>query len=814
VCAPAGFGKTTLVAQWLAARGEPVAWLSLDEEDSDPSRFLTYLIHALQSVASIGKSILQSFDAGSDSIRPAMTSLINELDEREDSIVLVLDDYHEIDSVEIDQALELLVARMPRSLRLVLTSREDPPFALARMRARSQLVELRARDLRFTPEESANFLRESMGIDLSDDDILVLERRTEGWIAGLQLAAISLQGERDVSRFVTSFSASHRFVMDYLMEEVVERQPSSVRDFLVRTSVLDRFCASLCDAVLESEPGASEKTLRHLERVNLFLIPLDSDRRWYRYHHLFGELLRERAADSAALHDRASRWFEKHDLSLEAFRHAASAGDTARALELVYSGEVPLYFRGHVRPVLRWIESLPDGELDATPDLLVHYAWILWTAHKSDVALTVLERLPSQERLSDRNRGLVAALRAMLASNAYDTETIMREAHSALDLLGPDDAHVRLSVLRTHGVAHHYRGERAEAREIYQEVIRESQRSGNRFMEILTTSGLGILEESELRLTEARALHRRVIDLMGEPTQPLACASWLGLARIAYRRNDLENAREWATRGIELAEEIEGIDVPVEGAVLLARIAYAQGATTEADASLAEADARATEHRYSVQLHSIARLRTRRLALSGETSEARSLVSRSALGANDCARVELSDGEFEAAAELLDPDASEAAPDEQAVATLLRAMVLVGTDRIDEAIGATAGLVTELRAEDNVRILADEGQPIVPLLEECVRSGVEPEFATRVLTLLDASGPNTEAAAKRTEIGLSRRELEVLRHLAAGLSNREIAERLFVSLSTVKGHTTHIYEKLGANRRTDAVARAREHGLI
>jgi LuxR family maltose regulon positive regulatory protein len=315
-------------------------------------------------------------------------------------------------------------------------------------------------------------------------------------------------------------------------------------------------------------------------------------------------------------------------------------------------------------------------------------------------------------------------------------------------------------------------------------------------------------------LTKARTLHTRVTELVGEPTQPIACASWLGLARIAYQRNDLANARVWADRGIELAETIEGIDVPVEGAVLLARIAYAEGAREQADAALEEARTRAREHGYAVQLREVARLRAHRLALSGGIPDARNLVAEARLTAIDEARVELAAGDDGAARALLEPALKSRATDETAGPTLLMAMALVGSGRADEATDSVAGLLSALRAEDNVRLIADEGPAVVPLLEECVRAGIEPVFATRVLAVLDAASPQAAVAAQRDEVGLSRRELEVLRLLAGGLSNREIAERLFVSLSTVKGHATRIYEKLGANRRTDAVARARERGLV
>jgi len=814
VCAPAGFGKTTLVAQWLAACHEPVAWFSLDEQDSDPVRFLTYLIHALQSVAPVGQSVLNAMDAGTGSIAAGITSLMNELDARDDRIVLVLDDYHELDSPEIDRALQMLVDHMPRSLRLIIISREDPPIAATRLRARAHLSELRARDLRFTRDDAGSFLRESMGLDLSDDDIHALEQRTEGWVAGLQLAAVSLRDEPDVSRFIASFSASHRFVLDYLLEEVFERQPAWAQDFLVETSILDRFCAPLCDTVLSAAPGSSEATIRHLERVNLFVVPLDSERRWYRYHHLFRQLLFDRAAHAPALHLRASQWFEENDLSFEAFRHAAAGGDVPRALRLVYSGEVPLYFRGHARGILNWIESLPDDVARETPELRIHHGWILWTAHQSDAAAAVLDGLPDLDRLPPRLRGLVAALRAVLASNTYDTGTIMREARAALELLGQDDGYVRLSVMRTLAVAHHYLDEREQARDTYREVIRESQRTGNQFMEILATTGLGMVEESELHLEEARTLHTRVIDLVGEPTQPVACAGWLGLARIAYQRNHLEDAAMWARRGTELAEAIEGIDVPVEGAVLLARIAYAAGTSDDGDAILDQAEARAGTSGYAVQLHAIACLRVRRLARSGRVADARTMLASAELGPLEEARVEIAAGAFEAAGALLEPYVEAGPTDERAAAVVLSALALVHAGRLDEGVACVAPLMPALRAENNIRFLSDEGPAVVPLLEECVRAGIEPAFATRVLAVLDAGSPRAAEAARWEAAGLSRRELEVLRLLAGGLSNKEIAAQLFVSLSTVKGHTTRIFEKLGASRRTEAVARARERGLV
>ena len=346
ISAAAGFGKTTLVSAWIAALqasprplgegpGVRAAWLSLDEGDSDPTRFLAYLIAALQTVApSVGQGALAALQAPQPPPPEAiLTAVLNDIAALPDRLILVLDDYHAVDAPAVDQALAFLLQNLPPALHLVIATREDPPLPLARLRARGQLTELRAADLRFTPAEAAEFLNQVMGLSLSPAEMAALEARTEGWIAGLHLAALSMQGRTDTAAFVETFSGSHRFVLDYLVEEVLQRQPAGVQDFLLRTAILDRLCGPLCDAVLQDASASGQDTLAYLERANLFIVPLDNERRWYRYHHLFGELLRQRLhqqlpADAiAGLHIRASLWYEANDLELEAFQHAAAAHD-------------------------------------------------------------------------------------------------------------------------------------------------------------------------------------------------------------------------------------------------------------------------------------------------------------------------------------------------------------------------------------------------------------------------------------------------------------------------------------------------------
>jgi len=349
ISAPAGFGKTTLVSEWVAGIEQPTAWLSLDEGENDPTRFITYLVAALQTLApSIGEGVLSALQSPQPPpIEALLVALLNDLSTIQDPFVLVLDDYHLLDSQAIDQVLTSLVERLPPHMHLVIATREDPRLPLARLRARGYLTEVRAADLRFTSAEAAAFLDQVMGLSLSAADIARLSRRTEGWIAGLQLAAISMQGQQDTAVFIRTFTSSHHFVMDYLVEEVLGQQSERVQTFLLRTSILDRFCAPLCDAVVRDPSAIGRETLDYLERANLFLVPLDNERRWYRYHHLFAELLRLRLQQStgsstgdegitiAELHRRASQWYEDNGLEMEAFHHAVAAQDVERAARLV-----------------------------------------------------------------------------------------------------------------------------------------------------------------------------------------------------------------------------------------------------------------------------------------------------------------------------------------------------------------------------------------------------------------------------------------------------------------------------------------------
>jgi LuxR family maltose regulon positive regulatory protein len=454
ISAPAGFGKTTLVSEWLTGCGSPAAWLSLDERDNDPARFISYLIKALQTIQEgIGKGLLAALQSPEPlQIETILTTLINEISTIPENFLLVLDDYHAIDSQPVDQSLIFFIEHQPPRMHLLIATREDPDLPLARLRALGQCTELRESDLRFTSEEASEFLSKVMGLDLSAESITALEARTEGWIAGLQLAAISMRGVKDTTGFIQSFTGSHRFVMDYLLEEVLKQQSKSIQNFLLRTSILDRMGGALCDAVLLDSSVPGQATLEYLERANLFIVPQDNERHWYRYHHLFGDLLRKRLGQSlipggiAELHIHASEWYENNDLMLDAFRHAAAANDIERAERLMESKKMPLHQRGAATMILSWLESLPKTVLDAKPALWWMQAAMLLIigqvtdaeeklqATEAALALTGLQCGGMDESSRDLI-GKIAAARANLAQLQAQTGTIFVQGQRALEII-------------------------------------------------------------------------------------------------------------------------------------------------------------------------------------------------------------------------------------------------------------------------------------------------------------------------------------------------------------------------------------------
>jgi LuxR family transcriptional regulator, maltose regulon positive regulatory protein len=818
VSAPAGFGKTTLLGEWVPGCTRPVTWLSLDEGDSDPARFLMYLIAALQKIAAtVGDAVLGALrSAQPPPPESILTALLNDIATISGEFVLVLDDYHIVDARSVDDAVAFLVEHLPPQMHLVIATREDPRLPLGRLRAQGQLAELRVVDLRFTQGEAAGFLNQVMHLDLSTDDIAALEARTEGWIAGLQLAAISMQGHGDAAAFIESFTGGHHFVLDYLTEEVLRHQSESVQAFLLRTSILERLCGPLCDAVALDPATSGQETLEYLERANLFTVPLDEERRWYRYHHLFADLLRQRLPerDVAELHVRASRWFEDSGMEVDAFRHAAAANDVARAERLIEGRGMPLHFRGAVAPVLTWVASLPDTVLDAWPSLWTAYASVLLATGQITAAEQKLQAAEAALRDAephDRARdllGRIAAIRATAAAGRNEVDAIIAQSRRALELLHPDNLAFRTSTAWKLGYAYHLQGDRAAASRAYAEVISIGRPSGNTVFTLMATIGLGGLHEVGNQLSEAAASYRRALQLAGEPPLPSVCEAHLGLARICYEWNDLDAARRHAQQGSRLARQMEIADRVVGCSVVLARLKLAQGDGPGAEVVLAEAAQLARQHNFVERIPEVAAAQVLALLHGGNVAAADRLARAHDLPVSR-ARTHLARGDPAAALAVLGPWRQQVEArgleDERLRVMALQAVAHHAHGDEDEAARLLGDALALAEPGGFIRTFVDEGRSMARLLSAAAAHGISPHYAGRLLAAFDAQ-PLVEP--------LSRRELEVLRLVAGGLSNHEICERLFLALNTVKGHNRRIFDKLQVRRRTEAVARARELGLI
>ena len=905
ISAPAGFGKTTLVSEWVSERvtdeggglkeeenlhpssltpapraGESVlhptkvAWLSLDDGDNDPTRFLTYLVAALQTlalsevegiVAGIGAGVLAALQSPEPPPAEALlTVLINEIATLPENFVLVLDDYHVIEAKPVDDALAFLVDHLPPQMHLVIATREDPRLPLARLRARGQLTELRAADLRFTPAEAAGFLNQVMGLNLSEADIAALETRTEGWIAGLQLAALSMRGHasRDVTSFIKSFTGSHHFVLDYLMEEVLGQQPESVQTFLLRTSILDRLCGPLCDAVLLGDahghpPSSASRqetsgqgTLEYLEHANLFIVPLDDERHWYRYHHLFAELLRQRLNQSAAssignevlsvaeLHVRASHWYENNDLILEAFHHAAAANDVERAVRLMESKGMPP-LPGAAAAILNWLDSLPTTVLNAQPALWWKQASLLLAMGQTTgveeklqaaeavvaaLAAPAAAALPDAD-LDDKTRNLIgqiAVTRAGLALAQHQAETILVQARSALEYLHPNNLPDRSEALQAMGYAYYLQGDRAAAGRAYAEALAIAQASGHIINTILATTSLGQIQQLENQLYLAAGTYQSVLQLVDDYSPSNAGVVYFGLARICYEWNDLESAEQHGERTMQLARQyIQFINRFILGEVFLARLKLVRGDVGGAAALLAQAEQSARRHDFVHRLPEVAAVQVLVLLRQGQVAAAAQLARQYELPLSQ-ARVHLAQSDPTAALAVLEPfhQKMEAKgwADERLKVMVLQAVALYLKGEEAPAVQLLGAALALAEPGGFIRLFVDEGPPMAELLTKMKgESGTlrEKEYIHKLLAAFgNQERPHPSSFSPQPLFEpLSQRELEILRLIAQGLSNREIGERLFLALDTVKGHNRHIFDKLQVQRRTEAITRARELGL-
>jgi LuxR family maltose regulon positive regulatory protein len=873
ISAPAGFGKTTLVSEWVAARERPAAWLSLDAGDNDLNHFLAYSVAALQTVSeNLGEGVLEILQSPPPvPTEPILTALVNEIAALPDPFVLVLDDYHVIDAEPVDNALTFLLEHLPPQMHLVITTREDPQLPLARLRVRDQLTELRAADLRFTAEEAAGFLNQVMRLHLSAEDIDALEARTEGWIAGLQLAALSMQGHKNAAGFIQSFTGGHHFVVDYLVEEILLQQPADVQAFLLRTSILDRLCGPLCEAVLGNPTNSGQATLEYLERANLLVVPLDDNRQWYRYHPLFADALRarltkEHSDEIATLHRRASEWFEENDLQSEAILHALAAEDFERAaglIELVWSVIRRSCFRSPTW--LGWVKALPDELIRPRPVLSVGYAWELLNFGELEDAE---DRMRDAERwlepTADTNelpqagstkmvvvnegefpslRASLANARALHAQALGDVPGIVKHARRALAIAAETDYYTRGIAGAMLGLASWTSGDLETAHRAIAEATNSLQMAGNILFETIGGFFLAEIEVAQGRLREAEKTYEQSLQLattQGEPLPQGTANLYLGLSELYRERNDLEAAERYLLTSEALGEPAALPDWPCRLCLCQALVKQAQG-DLEGALDFFEAAERLYSSIAIPDTRPISALKARVWILQERLTEAQAWTQERGLSVNDelsylhefehltlvrlfIARYksDRSEPPLLEATNFLER-LLEAAEAGGRIGSVIEILVLQALAH--EAQGNTAAALEPLKRalalaepEGYLRLFIDEGAPMARLLSEAAARGMLPEYTGRVLAgcKTGEQGEYTSSVSPAQPLSepLSERELEVLRLIAQGLSNHEISKRLYRALSTVKGHNRNIFGKLQVQNRTEAVARARELGLL
>ncbi len=863
VSAPAGSGKSTLVSQWAAGRRRPLAWLSLDESDNDPARFLTYLIAALQTIEpEIGADVLGVLE--SSQLPPTetiLTALLNEIATVQDHFVLILDDYHVIDSRPVDDALTFLLEHLPPQMHLVIASREDPHLPLARLRARGQLTELRAVDLRFTPGEAAEFLNQIMHLNLSVESIAALETRTEGWIVGLQLAALSMQGRDDIGHFIQAFTGSHRFVMDYLIEEVLQKQPEEIRRFLLQISILDRLCGSLCDAV--SGQNDSKNRLDRLERSNLFIIPLDDQRQWYRYHHLFGEILQTRLLEelpgqASGLHQRASAWYEQNGFPQDAIRHALAGEDFAKAanlLELAWSSMDVSY---QSAAWLCWVKMLPDRVLRSRPILNAGYAWALLDAGDLDSCETYLQnaeewlekpaedRIVADQELFKSLPATIATARAYRSMAIGDVPGAVRNAQKALDLAPEGDQIRRIQGTALLGLAQFASGDLDAACQSYNEFQNRLRQSGD----IATATGitfvLANIKLAQGRLRQAIQAYQEALHLANRQAKALPVGTadlYRGLAELFCEQGDLKAAAEHLRTAKKLGEHSALTDWQHRLYVAEARIQEAQGNLDEALHLLDEAERRYIRSPLP-NIRPIAALRARVWIRQGKLPEVLDWVRDQGLHAEDAisfmrefetitlARLliaryqqDRADRTFSEAARLLER-LQKSAEDGGRIGSLIEILILQSIlhqaqGDMPLALAALKRALVLAEPEGYVQLFVSEGQRMAELLIRLKDARTCAEYVQQLLAAMgtqsgfqssvqDTAHPRPQPMPET----LSEREFEVLRLLRTELSGPEIARELVVSLNTLRTHTKNIFSKLGVNNRRAAVRRGEELGLL
>jgi LuxR family maltose regulon positive regulatory protein len=880
IAAPAGFGKTTLVSEWHASeagRNFPLAWLALDDDDNDPARFLTYVIAALATLKlGFGESILALLKSPQPApAKLILTYFINEVNQFSAPFALVLDDYHLINASSIHEAMTSLLDHLPPLMRLIITTRADPPLPLARWRARRQLVEIRGDDLRFTSTETAAFLQQVMGLTLSPADIALLEWRTEGWVAGLQMAALSMQGRTDLTRFLNSFSGSHRFILDYLMDEALQQQAEGIQQFLLQTSLLYQLSGPLCDAV--TERNDSQAVLEYLEQANLFLLPLDDERHWYRYHHLFAEALHHRLQHlhpekESILHRRASLWHEHRGLMAEAIHHALNVPDHEQAARLVEQVGQELLMRSETVTLLKWLNALPEALIQTRPHLCLFHAWTLILNNQVAEAE---QRLQAASELEAEPAVLaqVAAIRTLIALFQGDVRRANELTGQAQMLLPADDPLLFGITTLNLALSYFINGNMEAAQQAFAEVAEISQKSGNVIITVILHCQIAETQMKQGRLRQPWATYQHALALATTPEGhqlPGAGQAHIGLAMVMYEWNNLEAASQHLAEGFRLSQQL-GEMAAFDGYIIQASLKQAQGDPGGALEAMEQAGQiiqkfsrwayrNFAAHRVGLWLRQgelvpALRWTAEVLNLSATASdELRETYLLHEFEQLTLVRVFIAQASAELPSELvilsepiqkalqllgiLYPEAIKLDRGRSVIEILLlQALAHQAEGDLSQAMALLTQALTLTEPEDFIRLFVDEGAPMAQLLSQALNTGVMPAYTSQLLAAFDSKGSTTNfpKILQSSEVGqnpksynpaksdkiqnslaepLSERELEILQLVAAGKSNEEIAQTLIIALGTVKKHINNIYGKLGVHSRTQALAQAKVLNLL
>jgi LuxR family maltose regulon positive regulatory protein len=855
VSAPAGYGKTTLVSAWALECKCPVGWLSLDNEDNDPVRFLAYLIAAAQTIKpNLGQEMLNVLQSAQPPvIINLLPELINQLDEVQTHFALVLDDYHAITSPEIHRAVAFIISHQPPQMHLLLITRIDPPLPLPQLRVRGQLTELRQADLCFTEVETTAFLKQGLGIELISSDVNILVNRTEGWVASLQMAALSMRNKNDISSFIARFGGSHEYIVDYFASEILNDLPERMRLFLLKTSILDRFCGSLCDQVTGQAGG--QQMLESLQEANLFLIPLDDEHIWYRYHPLFADflcksLIRDDRLGVPELHLRASQWFEQNELPHRALEHSFLASDYPRAARLLEEMAEPVLGHGEQIWLLKSIEKLPEDQMAAHPRLGIIKVAILVSAGLVQEAQGALQRieadlqsqaldLPTQDYMIGR----VTALNAMIAIQRGDIDNAKLHAQMALAKLTKGtrrDAPWRADTLIALGFANFASGDLDEARQNLAMAIEDANIAGNpfTFLDVTTYLVEGLWIQGHLNeALETCQEGLKFIDRNDLQSAPMSGEVLLGYCFLLCERYDLSQAENFLKRGTELARS-GGVALVLAWAYYVKmRYLVAKGDLLAAEAVAGEADQLPQISGLALWVVSgISALKVLIWVRLGKLNEAEQFLKRRGIWTESkihysfqrehlsLAALLIAKGDFTDAGVLLDRiiDWAEATKQYRTLicTQVLYSMVYAAQDEMRKALQSLAFAMELAEPEGYLLTILELGAGIAPILYEASQKGIHPEYASRLLAGLKETRfvpiARSDSQKKQPEFltPLRSREIEVLNLVADGLTNKEIANKLHLSLRTVKFHMTSIFTKLEVDNRLQAVEKARMLGIL